>query len=180
LRIGELVDDQLEAFRKEFATVNTTFARSRHLTPYDVLIVASIIQAEAATVHDFRLVASVIYNRLADGMSLGSDATTRYATGNYTTPLTQSQIDSPSRWNTRNHLGLPPTPINSPGLATIEAAAHPASSHYLYFIVKPCGNGALAYATNYQQFLVEDQAYQAASAKRRGNSPEFCVAKRRG
>ncbi|MGO9898248.1 MAG: endolytic transglycosylase MltG [Solirubrobacteraceae bacterium] len=180
LRIGELVDDQLETFRKQFATVNLAFARSRHLTPYDVLIIASIIQAEAATVHDFRLVASVIYNRLADRMSLGSDATTRYATGNYTTPLTLSQIDSPSPWNTRNHLGLPPTPINSPGLATIKAAAHPAASRYLFFIVKPCGNGALEYATNYQTFLVEDQAYRAATAKHGGTSPEFCSTKRRG
>jgi uncharacterized YceG family protein len=179
LRLGVLVDDQLETFKKEFATVNMAYARSRHMTPYDVLMIASIIQAEAATNHDFPLVASVIYNRLAAGMSLGSDATTRYATGNYTTPLTASQINSPSPWNTRNHAGLPPTPINSPGLATIEAAAHPASTHYLYFIVKPCGNGALAYATNYQAFLVEAQSYQTARAKRGGNSPEFC-SKHRG
>lgn len=180
LRISELVDDQLQTFKKKFATVDLTDARSRHLTAYDVLIVASIIQAEAATNHDFPLVASVIYNRLAAGMSLGSDATTRYATGNYTKPLTGSEVNSPSPWNTRTHPGLPPTPINSPGLATIEAAAHPASTNYLYFIVKPCGDGALEYASNYQAFLVEDQAYQAASAKRGGNSPEFCPKKHGG
>ncbi len=174
LRIPQLVDDQLQTFKQEFATVKMGFARSRHMSRYDVLIIASIIQAEAATAHDMPLVASVIYNRLANGMSLGSDATTRYATGNYTKQLTESQINSPSPWNTRDHLGLPPTPINSPGLAAIEAAAHPKASSYLYFIVKPCGNGALEYATTYPAFQVEVQAYDAASAKRGGNSPEFC------
>lgn len=174
LRIGELVDDQLQTFKREFATVNMTAARARHMTPYQVLIIASIVQGEAATNHDFPLVASVIYNRLAQGMALGSDATTRYATDNYTRPLTTSQINSSSPWNTRVHTGLPPTPINSPGLAAINAAAHPASTNDLYFIVKPCGNGALEYASTYAQFLIESQAYQAAAAKRGGNSPEFC------
>ena len=130
-----------------------TAARARHMTPYQVLIIASIVQGEAATNHDFPLVASVIYNRLAQGMALGSDATTRYATDNYTRPLTTSQINSSSPWNTRVHTGLPPTPINSPGLAAINAAAHPASTNDLYFIVKPCGNGALEYASTYAQFL---------------------------
>ncbi|MGO9751269.1 MAG: endolytic transglycosylase MltG [Solirubrobacteraceae bacterium] len=176
LRIGELVDDQLETFKQQFATINMAYARSRHMTPYDVLIIASIVQGEAATRRDVSLVASVIYNRLARGMALGSDATTRYAAGNYTRPLTTSQINSPSPWNTRVHTGLPPTPINSPGMSAIEAAAHPPSTNYLYFIVKPCGNGALEYASNYRQFLVEDQAYETASAKRAGNSPEFCSA----
>ncbi len=180
LRISELVDAQLETFKKRFAAVDMTYARSKHLTPYDVLIIASIAQAEAATTRDFRLVASVIYNRLAHGMALGSDATTAYAVGNYTRPLTNAQLHSPSPWNTRVHTGLPPTPINSPSLAAIEAAAHPPATGYLYFIVKVCGNGALEYASNYPQFLVEDQAYQAASAARGGNSPEFCSAKHRG
>ena len=151
-----------------------SYARARHLTPYDVLIIASIVQGEAETAHDFSLVASVIYNRLADGMSLGSDATTRYATGNYTQPLTNAQLLSPSPWNTRDHVGLPPTPINSPGMEAIEAAAHPKQTDYLYYVVKPCGNGALSYASSYQQFLVEAQAYQTARAQRGGNSPEFC------
>ena len=71
-------------------------------------------------------------------MPLQIDATTRYATGNFTKPLTASQLNSRSPYNTRTHNGLPPTPIDNPGLASIQAAAHPAHTHYLYFVAKPC------------------------------------------
>ncbi|MHB1836257.1 MAG: endolytic transglycosylase MltG, partial [Solirubrobacteraceae bacterium] len=100
---------------------------------------------------DGRLVASVIYNRLRDGMMLQMDSTTRYATGNFTRPLTVSQLQSKSPYNTRTHFGLPPTPINSPGLAAIQAAAHPAQSNYLYFFAKPCTNRTV-FASTYTQF----------------------------
>ena len=88
-----------------------------------MLIVASMVQAEAQTAHDMPLVASVIYNRLKAGMMLQFDSTTRYAVDNYTRPLTVSQLKSPSPWNTHTHTGLPPTPINNPDLAAIKAAA---------------------------------------------------------
>ena len=107
--------DQLKAFKQHFAKLNLGYARSHHLTPYDVLIIASLIEAEAATKHDRPLVASVIYNRLADGMALQLDSTTRFATGNYTKPLTVSQLHSRSPYNTRTHTGLPPTPDRQPG-----------------------------------------------------------------
>lgn len=174
ISILALATDQLEQFRREFATVGLGPALRRHLTPYDVLIVASMVEAEAATARDRPLVASVIYNRLADGMPLQIDATTRYATGNYTTPLTQSQLNSPSPYNTRIHTGLPPTPIDSPGLASIQAAAHPASTNYLYFVVKPCGNGAEVFASSYRRFEAEVQQYYAARAARGGRSPAHC------
>ena len=63
------------------------------------------------------------------------------ATGNYTEPLTESQLATNSPYNTRLYTGLPPGPINSPGLASIEAAAHPAKVGYLFYVVKPgtCG-----------------------------------------
>ncbi len=126
VKISDLVKDQLTAFRQNFAKVNFNYARSKHLTPYDVLTIASMVEAEAATTRDRPLVASVIYNRLADGMMLQFDSTTRYATGNYTRPLTVSELHSRSPWNTHTHLGLPPTPIDNPSLAAIQAAAHPA------------------------------------------------------
>jgi UPF0755 protein len=174
ISIPKLVDDQLTTFRQQFATVNLGYARSKHLTPYDVLIIASMVQAEAATAHDQPLIASVIYNRLALGMPLQIDATTRYATGNYTEPLTQAQLSSPSPYNTRIHKGLPPTPIGNPGLAAIQAAAHPAHTNYLYFVAKVCGNGASVFASNYNQFLRDAQQYQQARAARGGRSPERC------
>jgi UPF0755 protein len=174
ISIPALVADQLRQFRREFATVGLGYSRGKHLTAYDVLIIASLVEAEAQTSHDRPLIASVIYNRLADHMPLQIDATTRYATGNYTSPLTQSQLNSPSPFNTRIHHGLTPTPIDSPGLASIEAAAHPARTNYLYFVVKPCGNGEHVFASNYTQFLAEVQRYYSARRARGGKSPAKC------
>ena len=102
------------------------YARSKNLTIYDVVTIASMIEREAVGEGDRKLVAAVIYNRLHEGMPLGIDATIRFATGNYTQPLTESELAVDSPYNTRTHTGLPPGPIDSPGLASIEAAAHPA------------------------------------------------------
>ena len=107
-------------------------------------------------------------------MPLQIDATVRYATGNYTAPITVSQLHSSSPWNTYTHTGLPLTPIDSPGLAAIQAAAHPARTKYLFFVVKPCGNGAHAFASTYAQFQVLEARYNAARVQRGGRSPEFC------
>jgi UPF0755 protein len=150
-KVSALVADQLKDFKRRFAGVNLGYARSKHLSPYDVLTVGSLIEAEAASEKARPLIASVIYNRLADHMMLQFDTTTQYATGNFTKPLTVSQLKSKSPYNTHTHFGLPPTPINSPGLASIEAAAHPARTHYLYFFAKPCSNQTV-FATSYAQF----------------------------
>jgi uncharacterized YceG family protein len=174
ISLSKLVTDQLTTFKQQFGRVNMGYARSKHLTPYDVLIIASMVQAEAATSHDQPLIASVIYNRLADRMPLQIDATTRYATGNYTKPLTQSELNSPSAYNTRIHKGLPPTPIDNPGLAAIQAAAHPAHTNFLYFVAKVCGNGASVFESNYNRFLADEAKYQQARSARGGRSPERC------
>jgi UPF0755 protein len=174
ISISALVNDQLKTFRTQWSHIDLSYARSKHLTPYDVLTIASMVQAEAATAHDRPLIASVIYNRLRLGMPLQIDATTRYATGNYTNPLTSSQLNSNSPYNTRIHKGLTPTPIDNPGLASIEAAAHPAQTNYLYFVVKPCGNGEQVFTSSYNQFLADAQKYQQARNARGGKSPERC------
>jgi peptidoglycan lytic transglycosylase G len=174
ISLGALVTDQLTTFKQVFGRVNLSYARSRHLTAYDVLIIASIIEKESATAHDDPLVASVIYNRLKDGIPLGMDSTTRYQFNDYTKPLTQSQLATPSPYNTRLNRGLPPTPISNPGLVAIDAAAHPAHTNYLYFVVKPCGNGASVFSSSYSQFLADSARYQHARAARGGRSPTKC------
>jgi UPF0755 protein len=168
------VADQLKTFRRQFAKISTAYARSRHLSPYGLLIIASMVQAEAQTSRDRPLIASVIYNRLADHMPLQIDATTRYATGNYTRPLTVSELNSPSPYNTRVHAGLPPTPIGNPGIASLQAAAHPATTNYLYFVVKPCSNGESAFSSSYSAFLADVQKYNAARNRQGGRSPVHC------
>jgi UPF0755 protein len=151
VKASALVADQLKDFKRRFARVNLAAARRMHLTAYDVLTVASLIEAESSTNRARPLVASVIYNRLKDHMMLQFDSTTRYATGNFTRPLKVSQLNSASPYNTHTHFGLPPTPIDSPSMASIQAAAHPARSAYLYFFAKPCSSDTV-FANNYAQF----------------------------
>ena len=171
---GALAEAQLRTFKARFRSVNLGYANSKNLTAYDVLIIASIIEGEASTARDRPLVASVIYNRLRDKMPLQMDSTTRFASGNYTSPLTASQLSSSSPYNTRINKGLPPTPINNPGMAAIQAAAHPAPTSYLYFVVKPCGNGEQVFSSSYAQFQRDEARYQAARARRGGRSPANC------
>jgi UPF0755 protein len=136
----KLVRNQLAFFREQWEKIDLRYARSKNLTPYDVLIIASMIEKETVAPSERRLVAAVIYNRLHLGMVLGIDATIRYGRDvPGTEPLKQSDIDSDSPYNTRKRAGLPPTPIANPGLASIQAAAHPAQVDYLFFVRKPDG-----------------------------------------
>jgi UPF0755 protein len=134
----KLVRDQLAHFRRQWRKVDLRYARSKNLMPYDVLIIASMIEKEVVAPEERRLVAAVIYNRLRNRMPLGIDATIRYGRGiPGTESLRKSDIESDSPYNTRERPGLPPTPISNPGLASIRAAAHPARVDYLYFVRKP-------------------------------------------
>ncbi len=134
---ARLVRDQLRAFRRNWRKVDLRYARSKNLTPYDVLIIASMIEKEAVAPDERRLVAAVIYNRLRNRMPLGIDATIRYGRDvPGTEPLKESDLESNDPYNTRKRLGLPPTPISNPGLASMRAAANPARVDYLYFVRK--------------------------------------------
>jgi uncharacterized YceG family protein len=134
---ARLVRDQLRAFRRNWRKVDMRYARSKNLTPYDVLIIASMVEKETVVPAERGLVAAVIYNRLRAGMPLGIDATIRYGRDvPGTEPLRQSDLESDDPFNTRRRLGLPPTPIANPGLASMRAAAHPARVDYLYFVRK--------------------------------------------
>jgi uncharacterized YceG family protein len=134
----ELVADQLDAFRRRWSRVDLRYARSKNLTPYDVLIIASMIEKETVVPAERRLVAAVIYNRLRARMPLGIDATIRYGLDiPGTESLTKQALASDNPYNTRLRPGLPPTPIANPGLPSMQAAAHPAQVDYLYFVRKP-------------------------------------------
>jgi UPF0755 protein len=136
----ELVAEQLQAFCRAWGTVDLSAARTRRLTPYDVLEIASMIEREVRAPEERRLVAAVVYNRLRAGMPLGLDSTLRY--GLRIPPAREilaSQLADPSPYNTRLRTGLPPTPIANPGLAAIRAAADPARVADLYFVRRPDG-----------------------------------------
>ena len=134
----KLVADQLTAFRRAWKGIDLRYARSKHLTPFDVLIIASMVEKEAIAPDERPKIAAVIYNRLHARMALGIDATIRYALNvPGTEPLHESELHDPTPYNTRLYPGLPPGPIANPGLASIQAAAHPARVDYLYFVRKP-------------------------------------------
>jgi UPF0755 protein len=133
----KLVIDQIEAFCRNWRSLDLAYARSKNLTPYDVLIIASMIEKEAVVPAERKLVSAVIYNRLRNRMTLGIDATLRYGLDiPPTESIRQSQLDSDDPYNTRRFAGLPPTPIANPGLASLRAAANPAQVDYLYFARK--------------------------------------------
>ncbi|MBX5443000.1 MAG: endolytic transglycosylase MltG [Solirubrobacteraceae bacterium] len=169
-----LVGQQLDAFRRNFDSVSMRAAKRRNLTPYDVLIIASMVEREAQVDKERPLIAAVIYNRLREGMPLGIDATTRYELGVWDRPLRVSELERDTPYNTRTRLGLPPTPIGNPGLASIKAAAKPADVDYLYYVVKPGTCGEHSFSVTDEEFQRDVAAYEAARAKNGGRSPDTC------
>ena len=172
--VDRLVTAQLKAFKRAFASVPLGYAKRKNLTAYDVLTIASMVEREALVPKDRGLIAAVIYNRLHKRIQLGIDATIRYALNNWSRPLRVSELHIDSPYNTRTRLGLPPTPIGNPGIESMKAAARPARVPYLYYVVKPCGDGAHNFSSTYDKFLRDQAAYEAARRKRGGKSPVHC------
>jgi UPF0755 protein len=168
---SQLVSDQLAAFRENFGGGEVHRAKLLGVTPYQLLIVASIIEREVDIPHDRRLVAAVIYNRLRLDMTLGIDSTLRYALHDFQHPLTETELSSDSPYNTRVHRGLPPTPISNPGAAAIAAAARPAKVSYLYYVSGSDGCGEQVFSTSYPQFEKNAAAYREALSRNGGRVP---------
>jgi UPF0755 protein len=139
-------------------------ARERGLDPYEVLVIASLIQAEGAP-QDFAKVSRVIYNRLEKDMPLQLDATVAYALDIVDLTLSAEQLKTPSPYNTYVNRGLPPGPINSPGEAAIEAALEPAKGNWLYFVLVDPRSRETAFARTYERFLELKREYQANLAE---------------
>jgi len=148
----DLIQMQLDTFAQE--TAGLPWARSTELgvTEYQVVVVASLVEKEARVPEERALVAAVIYNRLGKDMSLGIDATVRFALDKWSGPLTQADLDDDSPYNTRKHKGLPPGPIASPGLAALEAALQPADVDYLYYVLQDEA-GHHFFTASYDEFL---------------------------
>jgi uncharacterized YceG family protein len=170
----DLVRQQLAALRQNLDSVDLRRAKRKNLTPYDVLIIASMIEREAGIAKDRPLISAVIYNRLEEGIPLGIDATLRYELKNWTEPLKVSELEADTPYNTRTNSGLPPTPIGNPGLASIQAAAKPANADFLYFVVKPCGDGASAFSKTQAEHDAAVAAYNAKREELGGKSPTTC------
>jgi uncharacterized YceG family protein len=172
--VADLVQLQLQDFKRRIKGVDMAYARSKNLTVFDVVTIASMVQAESGVPEQDRLVAAVIYNRLHEGRPLGIDATTRFDTGNYDSPLTESELATDSPYNTRINAGLPPGPIGNPGLAAIEAAAHPAKVDYRFYVTKPGACNELTFAKSEAEFEADVARYESAREAAGGNSPTTC------
>ena len=114
-------------------------AAENDLSPYEVIIMASIIEAETGMVDERKLVSSVYHNRLKKKMKLDADPTVIYGLGGLTRPLYTKDLKKDSPYNTYMRRGLTPTPINSPGLASIQAAIAPETTDFFYFVADTNG-----------------------------------------
>lgn len=171
---AKLVDQQLAAFRRNFAGVDLRYARRKNLTAYEVITIASMVEGEARTERDRPLVAAVIYNRLQVGEPLAIDATIAYANHKIGEPLTRGDLQRPSPYNTYRQKGLPPTPIGNPGLASLRAAAHPAKVPYRYYVVNPRDLCRHVFTADYAAFLRAQAAYSKAAAAGKVDTPKDC------
>ncbi len=156
----KLIAQMVTKFDQEADSLNLNAqAKALGYTPYQVLAVASMVEEEAKVPGDRPKIARVIYNRLAKGMSLGLDTTVEYALQQRILNITNSQLATPSPYNTRLHTGLPPGPISSPGLASLQAALNPTPGDWIYFV--------LAAPDGSQYFTASYSDFQRATAKAR-------------
>jgi UPF0755 protein len=137
-----------------------TRAEALGLTPYEAMIVASMVEAEASIDEDRDKIARVIYNRIEEGMRLEIDATVLYALGEHKEQLSRSDLAVDSPYNTRLVAGLPPTPIGAPGEASLEATVNPAEGPWIYYVLSDC-EGHHAFSADYDEFLANKRAYQS-------------------
>lgn len=134
------------------ATATIRSATGLELTPYEVITVASMIEAEVSVESERPQVARVIYNRLIEGMRLDIDATVLYAIGRRTDEITVTDLDTDSPWNTRRSPGIPPSPIAAPGRNSLAAALNPDDGNWLYYVlIDPSGDQF--FTNDYDEFL---------------------------
>lgn len=155
----QIIEMMLDQFDTEFKSVDMSYAASKNLDVKDVVTIGSILERETKLAKEYPLVASVIYNRLALPMRLQLDSTVFYGLPEGTKILTPADIGRVTPWNTYRMAGLPKTPISNPGIAAIRAAAKPARTKYLYYVLTS-KDGSQTFTTNYQDFLKAVQKYR--------------------
>jgi len=152
---GEAIELMLAQFEREVEGLSFQQAARAGLSPYEVVIVASMIEKEARLAREQPLVSSVIYNRLARPQRLEIDATVQYVyivrTGKPKDPLTTDDYELDSPFNTYRIDGLPPTPIAAPGLGALRAAARPADTPYFYYRLKDERTGAHCFNETFEE-----------------------------
>jgi UPF0755 protein len=121
--------------------------------PEEIVVIASLVEAEARLPEDFGKVARVVYNRLEEGMPLQFDSTVNYALNADKEIVTYEDLGEDSPYNTYQNTGLPPAPINSPGKAAMLAAVNPPDGDWLYFVTTEPEKGITKFTSDYDEFL---------------------------
>jgi UPF0755 protein len=143
----------VQRFDQEAAAVNLlSAARQVGLTPGQVIVMASLVQAEGGRLSDYPKIARVIDNRLNQGIPLQLDSTVLYGLNTFGIIASDEQLNSPSPYNTYRYKGLPPGPIDSPGNAAIQAVLHPAAGPWLYFVTVNPKTGETLFTSSQAQF----------------------------
>lgn len=168
----ELIAYMLDTLQARFTPELRAAAMAKGLSPHQALTLASIVEREAVLPSERPLIAGVFYNRIAAGDALGADPTVQYAVsllpgsvqqfGYWKKELTLADLDLDSPYNTRKFPGLPPGPIANPGLASIEAVAHPADTKMYYFVADAkAADGSHRFAETFEQHQANINQYGA-------------------
>jgi UPF0755 protein len=148
-----VLSGMVQRFDQEAAQVNLAAAAKHvHLTEGQVIIMASLVEAEGGRVSDYPKIARVIYNRLAQNIPLQLDSTVLYGLNTYGIVASDQQLTSSSPYNTYKHAGLTPGPIDSPGAAAIQAVLHPAAGNWIYFVTVNPKTGETLFTASEAQF----------------------------
>jgi UPF0755 protein len=149
---GQVIDMMLGQFGKETAGLDFAKAQRRGVTPAQVVTIASMIERESRLDSERPLISSVIYNRIDRGIRLKIDATIQYVLRTNRFRLTNADLYTKSPYNTYLHAGLPPGPISNPGLKSLKAAAEPADTRFLYYVLTG-KDGSHTFTTSLVDFL---------------------------
>lgn len=153
----DLVQAMLDELARNLASLYAQGFTQQGLTPYEGVILASIVQREAVHEDEMPLIASVFLNRLRRGMPLEADPTVQYALGRpgrwWPAPLSAADLAVDSPYNTYRRVGLPPTPIANPGMAALRAVAFPPQTPYLFFRAACDGSGRHVFSATYEEHL---------------------------
>jgi UPF0755 protein len=128
-------------FKEFYDDEKKALAARQNLTPYEAVILASIVEGEARVDDERRVIAGLYLNRLRKGIRLEADPTLQYVVKDGPRRLLYSDLKLVSPYNTYLVTGLPPTPINNPGRASIEAVLNPAQHDYIYMVARADGSG---------------------------------------
>ncbi|HZD61007.1 MAG TPA: endolytic transglycosylase MltG [Anaerolineae bacterium] len=157
----EFVNTQLAQFQEKTGNLNWQVAQARGRTPYEILIIASMIERETMVADERPIVSAVIYNRLAKGMPLQIDATVQYALPQWKDRLTYEDLKIDSPYNTYKYKGLPPGPICNPSASSVEAALNPTDDDYLYYVLAGDNSGRHVFSKTYNEHINAKNQYKA-------------------